>query len=205
MWNIYFIYHWRIYLRENPEHVSTVFSCKNYICLVVRIDILAVRQPCKNQLLITEPEVNSETLEVRFRLPRRTSWEETIELIFSENFQYIIMLCFVQLLHPSPKMNFFFPGRRWGNGMWRLILYGRSACDTFHKDLHMSVQNCVMICWQEADSDPDSALLTLGGLWQSHSYLKEFALKSATPISSATLRFTVYDHPVSQLGVNNIL
>lgn len=96
--HIYCIFHWRkyIYLRENPEHISLIiFSFKNNICLAVLIDILAGYQPCKNQLLITEPEVNTEKLEVRFTMPYRPSWEETIELFCSENFKYIIILCFV--------------------------------------------------------------------------------------------------------------
>ena len=41
--------------------------------------------------------------------------------------------------------------------------------NTFHKDLHMRLQKSVIICWQEAETDPDSAILTLGGLWQSYS------------------------------------
>jgi len=82
------------YLRESPEHVShIIFSFINLICLVVRIDILAEHQPCENQLLITEPEINTETMEVRFKMPLKPSWEETIELFCSVNFKYIIILC----------------------------------------------------------------------------------------------------------------
>jgi len=46
---------------------------------------------------MTEPEVNTQTLEVRFTMPRRPSWGKTIELIRIEYLKYIIILCFFQL------------------------------------------------------------------------------------------------------------
>lgn len=158
-----------IYLRENPEHVRhIIFSFINYMCLVVRIDILADHQPCKNQLLITEPEINTETMEVRFRIPRRPSWEETIELFCSENFKYTIILCFVQVCTISLILT--------KNEIFR-FQGGDEATDIadwyFTGDLLVTHSigiyiRAFRILWEEDETDPDSAILTLGGLWQSH-------------------------------------